>query len=787
MLKKILLKPGVNKENTRYTNENGWYISDKVRFRQGTPEKIGGWNRISDDSFLGICRNLWNWVTLGFLNLMGVGTNLKYYVEQDGVYYDITPIRETVTLTNPFTATLNSSTITVADTAHGCLTGDFVTFSGGGVTGLGGNVTASVLKQEFQVTVSGPNAYTISIAPVVANATDVSGSPGGGTVTAAYQINTGPAIQVPLTGWGSGFYGFGSWGTGSTQTDSLRLWSANNWGEDLIFGPRGGALYYWDATNGVTTRGVALNSLGGTVTLTIATPCVITLSNVLAEGTAIKLATTGALPTGLTAGTTYYLRNVDGLTANLSASPAGALISTVSTNTINNNPFALTASTTVTVTDTSHGQSTGALVTFSGAVDIGGAGTNVTAAILNQQFTITVTGVNTYTITLSVTPNATAIAASPGGGAAVVATYQSGTQSISTLVDVPTYQNIIFVSDTSRFVLVFGTNEIGSAVLDPMLVRWGDQESVTDWYPSATNQAGSLRLSHGSKIVAVQQTRQEILTWTDSSLYSLQYLGPPYVWGSQLLGDNISIVSPNATAIASGRSYWMGVDKFYVYDGRVQTLRCDLRRHVFSNINAQQNEQIFAGTNEGFNEVWWFYCSAGVTEVDSYVVYNYVEDIWYYGSLARTAWIDSGLRDYPVAATYSYNLVNHEEGIDDNETGTPTAITAYIESAEFDIEDGQNFGFVWRMVPDLTFEGSTANAPQVTMTMYGMNGSGSGFQMQTGKNVTRTSTATIEQFTNIIYTRIRGRQMIMKIESDQLGCTWQLGAPRIDIRADGER
>ena len=248
MLKKILLKPGVNKENTRYTNENGWYISDKVRFRQGTPEKIGGWSRISDDSFLGICRNLWNWVTLGFLNLMGVGTNLKYYVEQDGVYYDITPIRETVTLTNPFTATLNSSTITVADTAHGCLTGDFVTFSGGGVTGLGGNVTASVLKQEFQVTVSGPNAYTISIAPVVANATDVSGSPGGGTVTAAYQINTGPAIQVPLTGWGSGFYGFGSWSTGSTQTDSLRLWSANNWGEDLIFGPRGGGLYYWDAT-----------------------------------------------------------------------------------------------------------------------------------------------------------------------------------------------------------------------------------------------------------------------------------------------------------------------------------------------------------------------------------------------------------------------------------------------------------------------------------------------------------------------------------------------------------
>jgi hypothetical protein len=694
-LKKILLKPGVNKENTRYTNENGWYVSDKVRFRQGTPEKIGGWSRISDDSFLGICRNLWNWVTLGFLNLMGLGTNLKYYIEQDGVYYDITPIRETVTLTNPFTATLNSSTITVTDTAHGCLTGDFVTFSGGGVTGLGGNVTASVLKQEFQVTVSGPNVYTISIAPVVANATDVSGSPGGGTVTAAYQINNGPAIQVPLTGWGSGFYGFGSWSTGSTQTDSLRLWSANNWGEDLIFGPRGGGLYYWDATNGVTTRGVNVNTLGGTVTLTIASPCVITLSNVLAEGTAIELSTTGSLPTGLTAGTTYYLINVDGVTANLSATLTGAAINT------------------------------------SGS--------------------------------------------------------QSGTHSISELVDVPTLQNYILVSDTSRFVLLFGTTDYGSTTLDPMLIRWSNQESVVDWVPSPLNQAGSIRLSHGSEIVTALQTRQEIVVWTDSSLYSLQYLGPPLVWGSQLLGDNISIIGPNTTAIASGIVFWMGVDKFYRYDGRVQTLRCDLRRHVFSNINAQQNEQIFAGTNEGFNEVWWFYCSAEVTEVDSYVVYNYVEDIWYYGSLARTAWIDSGLRDYPLAATYTYNLVNHEQGIDNNETGTPTAIEAYIESAEFDIDDGEKFGFVWRMVPDLTFQGSTANTPQVTMTMYGMNGSGSGFNTEASKAVARTSTVTIEQFTNIVYTRIRGRQMIIKISSDGLGTTWQLGAPRIDIRPDGRR
>lgn len=698
-LKKILLKPGVNKENTRYTNENGWYVSEKVRFRQGTPEKIGGWARISSNTFLGVCRSLWNWVTLGFQNLIGVGTNLKYYIERGGDYIDITPIRSTVTInTDPFALTA-STTVTVTDTAHGCITGDFVTFSGAVDIGGGGtNVTAAVLNQEFQVTVVDANTYTITIS-VTPNATAIAASPGGGaSVVAAYQLNVGPAIQVPITGWGGGGWGLGTWGFGVTGTSPLRLWSASNWGEDLVFGPRGGGLYYWDAGNLSTSpvgRGVNVNTLGGTVTFTIANPCVATFSVLLAEGTAVQFSTTGALPTGLSTGTTYYLRNVDGATANLSATPAGSLIITSGT--------------------------------------------------------------------------------------------QSGTQTVSLLEDVPTLQNYIFVSDTSRFVLLFGTTDYGSATLDPMLIRWSNQESVVDWVPSTLNQAGSVRLSHGSEIVTALQARQEVVVWTDSSLYSLQYVGAPVVWSSQLLGDNISIISENAAAIASGIIYWMGVDKFYRYDGRVQTLRCDLRRHVFSNINLDQLSQTFAGTNEGFNEVWWFYCTAGSDTVNAYVVYNYAEDIWYYGSLARTAWIDSGLRDYPVAATYSYNLVNHEEGIDDNQTGVPVAIEAYIESAEFDIDDGEKFGFVWRMVPDLTFQGSTAGTPQVTMTMYGMNGSGSGFNTEASKAVARTSTVTIEQFTNIVYTRIRGRQMIMKIASDGLGTTWQLGAPRIDIRPDGRR
>lgn len=683
-LKKILFKPGTNQENTRYTNENGWYISEKVRFRQGTPEKIGGWQRISPYTFQGVCRFLWNWVTLSFDNLLAVGTNLKFYIERGGVYNDITPIRETATLTNPFTTASGSAVVTVTDASHGGKTGDFVTFSGASAVG------GLTLNGNYQIANVTTNTYTITAA---SNASST--ATGGGTVTAKYEINVGPAIQGAVIGWGSGGWGMGGWGTGIAGTERLRLWDAQNWGEDLVFGYRGGPLYYWDATNGVTTRGVALNSIGGNVSFTLASPTVVTFTSVLlSEGTAVKFDTTGTMPSGVTAGTTYYLRNVDGATANISASPTGALVNTAST------------------------------------------------------------GSDVY---------------------------------VSELVDVPSKQNGLIVSDTSRFLLLFGTTAYGSAVLDPMLIRWGNQESVTDFVPAATNQAGSLRLSHGSQIISELQTRQEILVWTDSALYSLQYLGPPFVWGSQLLGDNISIVSPNATAVASGVVYWMGVDKFYTYNGRVQTLRCDLRRYVFSDINVSQLDQIFAGTNEGFNEVWWFYCSTNSTVVDKYVVYNYAEDIWYYGTMGRTAWLDSGLRNYPEAATYNYNVVDHEYGVDDNATGTATAIEAYIESAEFDIEDGQNFGFVWRMVPDLTFQGSTSQSPQVTMTLYGMNGSGSGFNTEAAKAVARTSTVTIEQFTNIIYTRIRGRQMIMRVGSDGLGTTWQLGAPRIDVKQDGQR
>jgi hypothetical protein len=694
-LAKTVFRPGINRENTRYTTEGGYYDGDKVRFRQGTPEKIGGWQRLSASTFLGVCRSLWNWVTLGGLNLVGLGTNLKFYIERGGAYNDITPIRATETLTNPFTATLDSSVITVADTAHGAVNGDFVTFSG--AAGLGGNITAGVLNTEHQITLVNANSYTITVG-AVANATDVSGSPGGGTVTAAYQINVGPATAIPVVGWGAGVWGAGVWGTGGTSTTNIRLWSQQNYGEDLVFGPRGGGIFYWDATSGVTSRGVLLRDLGGTATITIASPAVVTSTVLYTEGAAVSFSTTGALPTGITAGDTYFAFNNLGLTFKL-------------------------------------------LDTAGNVVNTSGM--------------------------------------------------QSGVQTI-TPQDIPVAQNFLMVADTFRFIMTFGANDYGSAVQDPMLIRWCGQDDQFNWTPDATNQAGSVRLSDGSEIVTAIQTRQEIVVFTNAALYSLQYLGPPFVWSTQLLGDNISIINQNAVALASGVVYWMGVDKFYAYDGRVQTLNCDVRRYVFSDFNQAQAAQVFAGTNEGFNEVWWFYCSANSTTVDRYVIYNYLEKIWYYGTMGRTAWLDSGIREYPMAATYTNNIVYHENGINDNETDTTLPIAANISSSEFDIGDGHNFGFVWRVLPDLTFETSsnspTMQAPAVTMTLFGLSNSGSGVTSSAGAPVAASASYVItEEFTGQIYTRMRGRQLIFKIESNQINTTWQLGAPRIDIRADGRR
>ena len=700
-LQKVLFKPGVNRENTRYTNEGGWYQSDKVRFRQGTPEKIGGWARISISSFLGTCRSLWNWITLANLNLLGVGTNLKFYIENGGLYNDITPIRSAAVLSNPFKTTNLLTTVTVTHTAHGAVNGDFVTFSNAATVG------GLDLNGEYQITLIDANSYTITAASA---ATSTVAAGGGTTVRALYQINVGLPFEVPLTGWGAGAWGNGTWGNGGTSASGLRLWNQTNFGQDLIIGYRGSPLYYWNAAFGLTPS---------TFTVTIATPAVVTSSISLMDNTAVILTNTGypsALPTGLSSGTTYYVKGTGGTSFNLSLTPGGAAINTSGTQSGNH----------------------------------------------------------------YILPNAVPVSSLYGAS------------------DVPLMQNYFYVSDVSRFVFAFGTNDPFSdtpTVQDPMLIRWSDQESVVDWTPTATNQAGSVRLSHGSEIITAIQTRQEIVVWTDSTLYSLQYLGPPYVWGVQLLGDNISILSQNSIAQASGVVYWMGTDKFYMYDGRVNTLNCDLRKFIYQDINLGQGQQVFSSTNEGFNEVWWFYCSANATAIDKYVVYNYLENTWYYGTMARTAWLDSGLRDYPIAANpltaTTGNIVNQEYGNDDNATGTPVGINAYISSSEFDIGDGNNFGFIWRMLPDLTFSGSDVSpTPQLTMTLYPMQNSGSGTGTPVAANVNQLTGAqyTItEGFTGQVFTRVRGRQMILKVESTQLGTQWQLGATRIDIRPDGRR
>jgi hypothetical protein len=482
-----------------------------------------------------------------------------------------------------------------------------------------------------------------------------------------------------------------------------------NWGQNLVYGPRGAPMYYWDANIGV---------INTTITMTIASPCVVTCNLGLVEGTPITLSTTEWLPTGLLPGVTYYVKYLSSTTFNLAATAGGSAINTSGTQ--------------------------------SGVQSISPRGVLLSS----------LAGADGYT---------------------------------------PLYQNAFTVSDASRFLLAFGTNDYGSTVLDPMLIRWSDQESLIVWYPAATNQAGSVRLSHGSKIVTTLQSRQEILVFTDQAVYSLQYLGPPVVWQTQLLADNVSIAGPNAAAIGSGVTYWMGVDKFYKYDGRIQTLRCDLRQFIYNDINQLQFDQVFASTNEGFNEVWWFYCSENSDTIDRYVTYNYAEDIWCYGTMARTAWLDTGLRNYPIAATYNLNIVNQEYGVDDNETGTTAAITASITSAQFDIDDGNNFAFVWRILPDLTFRGSTdGTSPSLYMQLLPLQNSGSGYNDPksvggTSSTATQSVTATqtypidVDTYTGQVNIRVRGRQMSIRIYSDTIGIQWQIGSPRLDIRMDGRR
>lgn len=693
-LKKLIFKSGVNQENTRLLNENGWYFCDKVRFRQGTPEKIGGWAQISTNTYQGIARSLWPWSTLSGADYLGVGTHLKYYVMWGGAYYDITPVRATATLTDPFSTTNGLPTVNVYDVGHGCSNGDFVILTS---TATVGGLTIS---GEYAVTVVDTDNYTIT---ATTNASSTVNRPpgGGGTVTATYLYSVGASVETPASGWGSGPWGSSPWGLNPGPIEAFRVWNHQNFGEDLLYGIKGGAIYYWDAS---------LDLSDTEVTISVASPAVVTAPFALSDGTAISFYTLGVMPTGLSPGVQYYVVNSAGTTFNVASTAGGAPINT--------------------------------------------------------------TGAGSGTLYLSIRGQPLA--------------------SLAGAADVPPTANLFLVSDTSRIVLAFGCQGYLASQTDPMLIRWSDQESAVNWVPSATNQAGEIRLSHGSQIVAVTQVRQEILVWTDTSLYSLQYIGPPEVWRSQLLADNLSIINDRAVITAAGATYWMANEKFYFYDGRVNALDCDLRQHVFGDFNFNQPNQVFAATNQQFNEVWWFYCSANSTVVDSYVVYNYMEKIWYYGTMERTAWVDSSIvTNVPIAATYANNLVYHETGVDDATTPTPVPIEAYITSAEFDIDDGDRYGFVWRVLPDLTFRGSTVTNPVADLTLLPLQNSGSGYNSPLSNGGTNTSsivrsaTVPVEQFTQQVNIRVRGRQMSIKLSSNTLGVQWQFGACRLDIRADG--
>ena len=620
-LTKLQFRPGINREGTNYSNEGGWYDGDKIRFRSGFVERIGGWVKVGTEAFNGTCRKLHDFVTLSSENLLFMGTNTKAYLEDSGVLYDITPIRRTVTLgANPITTqSAGTGVIRVTDVGHGATLGDFVTFSGANaVDGL----TQSNLNKEQQVTaVIDPNTYTVDTGGV---STSGSTAGGGSSVVAAYQINIGLNTTILGPGWGAGTWGRFTWGSGagSLAGQSLRLWFADDFGEDLLMNIADEDIYYWDASAGTGSRAVPLSSLAGA-------------SNV------------------------------------------------------------------------------------------------------------------------------------------------------------PTVARKVLVSEVDRHILCFGANPIGETAQDPLLIRWSSQESPTDWTPSPTNTAGDLRLSQGSEIVTALRTTRQILIWTDHSLHSLQFLGPPYTFGTALLGDNIRIAGPNTAISVNDVVFWMGQENFYMYDGRIQPIPCSVRQYVFKDINRNQSFKFHAGSLASQSEVWWYYCSASSEEIDSYVVYNYLEQTWYYGKLARTAWNDraAGQRSFPQAASTDQYLYDQEFGLDDGSQNPAVPVDAFVQSSDFDIGDGDQFMFIRRIIPDLNFSNSTAAAPQVefTMTARNYNGNVTGQGSDSG-DVIRTSVISgQDNYTNQLFMRLRGRQMNLKVSSDTTGVDWRLGSPRLEMRPDGRR
>jgi hypothetical protein len=627
-LQKLQFRPGINKDVTSYSNEGGWVDGDKIRFRLGFPEKIGGWLKYSVNTFQGAARALHNWIALDGSNFLGIGTHLKYYIEEGGGFNDITPLRSTTAAGDvTFAATNGSTTITVSDTNHGAVLNDFVEFSGAAT--LGGNITAAILNAEHKVTsIISSSQYQIVVS-ATANGSDTGN--GGSSVVGKYQINVGLNSQVGGTGWGSSTWGRLGWGSGSslTTTTNIRLWSHDNFGEDLIINPRDANVYYWDKGIGLGARAVELSTLSGAKSA-------------------------------------------------------------------------------------------------------------------------------------------------------------------------PQIAKQILVSDQDRHVLAFGCDAInssssaaqGNGVQDPLLVRFSSQENAVDWYPTSTNTAGDLILGSGSEFVQAVETKREILVWTDTSLHSMRFIGPPFTFGIQQLASNITIMGPNAAVATEDVVYWMGIDNFYTYSGQTKQLNCTVKDHVFNDFNFSQSDKVYGGINSEFSEVIWLYpseanslASGGSGENDKYVIYNYKDDIWYYGNLSRSAWIDRGIRNFPIATESGY-LYNHEFEYDDD----GSAMASFIESAPMDIGDGDRFTLATTVVPDLTFVGSTAlSSPQATFTLKARTEPGAAYGSTSSGSAVRTASSPVETFTELLNLRVRGRSFAIKVDSSALGTKWKLGSPRVDIRPDGRR
>ena len=689
-LKKLTFTPGIQHDGSRYSSSGSWSEVDKVRFRSGAPEKIGGWQKATSLPFRGVCRSLKPFTDLNNNYFLGVGTHLKYYIERGGTFNDITPLRTTIVQSNPFTTVNGSAIVTVTIPNHGAVVNDFVTFTGASAVG------GLTLNGEYEiVTVTNSSVFLITAA---SNAT--SGATGGGSVTAAFQIQTGLDSTLYGNGWGAG-----TWG-------------------------------------GITGSASFTGSFSGT-TLTVSTVA----SGTLAIGQLIVGTGVAASPPGSNA--TY-------ITA-LGTGSGGVGTYTVSV---------------------SQTLSSRALTAYSGT----GWGSAAAGLVTGQK--LRVWSADNFGQDLVINPNDGPIYYwSNASGLGVRAVLLS---SLAGASDVPGVARQIMVTDQDRKVLAFGCSDIVSGLQDRLLVRWSDTENPADWTPTELNSAGGIRIPTGSEFMTALETRQEILVWTDAAVHSMRYIGAPFEYSIAQIGLT-SLLAPGGVAAANDMVFWMGTNGFYVYNGRLAGLPCSVKDYVFNDINYDQAEKITAGSNMAFNEVWWFYPSADSSENDRYVVYNYNENVWFVGSIVRTAWIDRGIEDYPRAASTDGYIYFHELGQDDGSVNPFAPISAYIESAPFEIGEGEQFGFAWRMIPDVTFRDSSNANPSVNFVLKTQDYSGGNFKQSSNNNTVRTATMPIEQFTDQTYFRLRGRMMSLRVESTAIGVAWRLGVPRIDVRTDGRR